>query len=74
MVARTAFKIPNMEIDRDDPRHHAAWDEEKKVYTMQIFFSVRALWVLNSKMDVLSTWPSMLVSTYWERFVPSQHF
>ena len=35
-----AFKIPNMEIDRDDPRHHAAWDAEKKVYTMQIFFSV----------------------------------
>lgn len=36
-----AFKIPNMEIDRDDPRHHAGWDEEKKVYTMQIFFSRR---------------------------------
>ncbi|XP_026189942.1 splicing factor 3A subunit 2 [Cyclospora cayetanensis] len=36
-----AFKIPNMEIDREDPRHHAGWDEEKKVYTMQIFFSRR---------------------------------
>ncbi|KAL8431287.1 hypothetical protein ACSSS7_005372 [Eimeria intestinalis] len=36
-----AFKIPNMEIDRDDPRHHAGWDDEKKVYTMQIFFTRR---------------------------------
>lgn len=43
-----AFKIPNMEIDRDDPRHHAAWDAEKKVYTMQIFFSVMQISTLET--------------------------
>jgi len=36
-----AFKVPNMEIDKDDNKFFASWDGARKVFTMQIFFKDR---------------------------------
>jgi splicing factor 3A subunit 2 len=38
-----AFKVPNMEIDKDDNKFFASWDGARKVFTMQIFFKDRDL-------------------------------
>jgi len=37
------FKIPNMEIDKDDNKFYANWDKDRKVFVMQIFFKEREL-------------------------------
>ena len=33
-----AFKVPNIEIDKGPGKFHTSWDEEKKVFTLQLFF------------------------------------
>mmetsp|Transcript_134407 Transcript_134407/g.287525 ORF Transcript_134407/g.287525 Transcript_134407/m.287525 type:complete len:242 (+) Transcript_134407:156-881(+) len=37
------FKVPNMEIDKDDNKFFSNWDKTRKVFTMQIFFKEREL-------------------------------
>jgi len=37
-----AFKIPNMEIDRNEAKFYCHWDKEKKIYTLQIYFKDRS--------------------------------
>jgi len=37
------FKVPNMEIDKDDNRFYTNWDATRKVLTMQVFFKDREL-------------------------------
>lgn len=36
-----AFKIPNLEIDRNDDKFYVDWNDDKKVYTMQVFLKDR---------------------------------
>eukprot|EP00921_Rhytidocystis_pertsovi_P013515 GHVQ01021862.1.p1 GENE.GHVQ01021862.1~~GHVQ01021862.1.p1 ORF type:complete len:240 (-),score=27.35 GHVQ01021862.1:133-852(-) len=36
-----AFKIPNMEIDRGCGKMYVSWDQDKHVYTLQIYFKER---------------------------------
>jgi len=36
-----AFKVPNLEIDKDDNKFYVSWDRTRKVFTMQIFFRDR---------------------------------
>jgi len=38
-----AFKVPNMEVDKEDNKFYANWDGQRKVFTMQIFFKERGL-------------------------------
>mmetsp|Transcript_106940 Transcript_106940/g.300729 ORF Transcript_106940/g.300729 Transcript_106940/m.300729 type:complete len:244 (-) Transcript_106940:176-907(-) len=38
-----AFKVPNMEIDKDGNKFYSSWDKNRKVFTMQIFFKEREL-------------------------------
>lgn len=37
------FKVPNMEIDKDEHKFYSSWDKQRKVFTMQIFFKERDL-------------------------------
>merc|ERR1712072_830104 len=36
-----AFKVPNMDIDKDGSKFYSNWDKNRKVFTMQIFFKDR---------------------------------
>eukprot|EP00441_Pelagodinium_beii_P014707 CAMPEP_0197663996 /NCGR_PEP_ID=MMETSP1338-20131121/58368_1 /TAXON_ID=43686 ORGANISM="Pelagodinium beii, Strain RCC1491" /NCGR_SAMPLE_ID=MMETSP1338 /ASSEMBLY_ACC=CAM_ASM_000754 /LENGTH=241 /DNA_ID=CAMNT_0043242543 /DNA_START=67 /DNA_END=792 /DNA_ORIENTATION=+ len=36
-----AFKVPNMEIDKNENRFYINWDAQRKVFTMQVFFKDR---------------------------------
>eukprot|EP00923_Selenidium_pygospionis_P003916 GHVN01006240.1.p1 GENE.GHVN01006240.1~~GHVN01006240.1.p1 ORF type:complete len:245 (+),score=30.26 GHVN01006240.1:80-814(+) len=37
-----AFKVPNLEIERSDTKkHYCNWDEERNVYTLQVYFKTR---------------------------------
>lgn len=36
-----AFKVPNMEIDKNENKFFTSWDPQRKVFTMQIFFKDR---------------------------------
>lgn len=36
-----AFKVPNMDIDKDGSKFYSNWDGKRKVFTMQIFFKDR---------------------------------
>eukprot|EP00440_Ansanella_granifera_P039694 gb/GFBE01043054.1/.p1 GENE.gb/GFBE01043054.1/~~gb/GFBE01043054.1/.p1 ORF type:complete len:242 (+),score=63.97 gb/GFBE01043054.1/:1-726(+) len=36
-----AFKVPNMEIDKNDHKFYSSWDGQRKVFTMQVFFKER---------------------------------
>jgi splicing factor 3A subunit 2 len=38
-----AFKIPNMDIDKEGTKFYVNWDVSRKVFTMQIFFKEREL-------------------------------
>lgn len=38
-----AFKVPNMEVDKDGNKFYINWDATRKVLTMQIFFKDRDL-------------------------------
>ena len=33
-----AFKVPNLEIDNNEDKYYCNWDEEMKIYTVQIYF------------------------------------
>ena len=33
-----AFKIPNFEVDNSEDKYLCNWDEDSKVYTVQIYF------------------------------------
>lgn len=34
-----AFKIPNLELDKSEGKFYCNWNEEKKIYTLQIHFN-----------------------------------
>ena len=36
-----AFKVPNLEVDTKNELHWENWDVNRKVYTLQLFFSQR---------------------------------
>lgn len=36
-----AFKVPNLEIDKDNNKFYVNWDATRKVFTMQLFFRER---------------------------------
>merc|ERR1719265_2611262 len=36
-----AFKVPNMEIDKESNKFYVNWDKTRKVFTMQAFFKDR---------------------------------
>lgn len=36
-----AFKVPNMQVDKDGSKFYSNWDKQRKVFTMQIFFKDR---------------------------------
>jgi len=38
-----AFKVPNMDIDKDGSKFYTNWDSKRKVFTMQIFFKDREI-------------------------------
>jgi len=38
-----AFKVPNMEIDKQEHKFFTSWDAQRKVFTMQVFFKDREL-------------------------------
>merc|ERR1719329_426826 len=38
-----AFKVPNMDIDKEGNKFYSNWDKQRKVFTMQIFFKEREL-------------------------------
>lgn len=33
-----AFKVPNLELDKSEGKFSSTWDEEKKVFSVQMFF------------------------------------
>mmetsp|Transcript_19056 Transcript_19056/g.44675 ORF Transcript_19056/g.44675 Transcript_19056/m.44675 type:complete len:240 (-) Transcript_19056:110-829(-) len=33
-----SFKVPNREIDKSEGRFYTAWDAEKKIFTLQLYF------------------------------------
>lgn len=72
MCKCAAFKIPNMEIDRSDPRYHAGWDEEKKVYTMQIFFTVSGTTSIGTIAPTTAVFGSALLASFKREYVLSQ--
>jgi splicing factor 3A subunit 2 len=38
-----AFKIPNLEIDNSEDKYYCNWNNEKKVYTVQLYFRERKI-------------------------------
>lgn len=45
-----AFKIPNLEIDNSDDKYYCNWDEQKKIYTVHLYFRERKIKQINTKL------------------------
>lgn len=47
-----SFKIPNLEIDNSDDKYYCNWNNEKKIYSVQLYFRDRKLSTTNANLIV----------------------